>query len=129
MGVLFIIAKKVYFYSFKLTVVDPMFSIGQVIMGIIVILIIYRIAKDYNSKRSNPTIAAAATVITKRQELSSSGLNNSNYTWYYVTFEFDTRDRIELSVSGREYGLMAEHDKGMLTFQGNKFIGFDRTRA
>lgn len=47
-------------------------------------------------------------------------------TSYYVTFQVDSGDRMELSVSGSEYGVLAEGDKGQLTFQGTRYLTFDR---
>ena len=53
----------------------------------------------------------------------------STSTHYYVTFQFDSGDRLELHVPGREYGMMAEGDVGDLTFQGTRYLGFDRHTA
>ncbi len=50
----------------------------------------------------------------------------SSSTWYYVTFEVESKDRMELEVSGSEYGMLAEGDKGKLTFQGTRYLGFVR---
>ena len=45
-------------------------------------------------------------------------------TRYYVTFQVESGDRMEFSVSGREYGLLVEGDTGRLTFQGTRYLGF-----
>ena len=34
---------------------------------------------------------------------------------------------MELSVAGKEYGQMVEGDVGELSFQGTRFLGFDRS--
>jgi hypothetical protein len=47
-------------------------------------------------------------------------------TSYYVTFQFDNGDRTELHLSGKEYGMLAENDLGILTFQGTRFHTFER---
>ena len=36
---------------------------------------------------------------------------------------------MELSLSGREYGLLAQGDVGRLTFQGSRYHRFERTRV
>ena len=51
------------------------------------------------------------------------------YTRYFVTFEFESGDRLELKVDGSEYGLLAEGDCGMLSFQGTRYLGFVRGRT
>ena len=35
---------------------------------------------------------------------------------------------MELEMSGEQYGLIAEGDQGQLTFQGTRFISFERDR-
>jgi hypothetical protein len=47
-------------------------------------------------------------------------------TSYYVTFQVASGDRMELHVSGREYGILIEGDYGKLTFQGTRYLGFQR---
>ena len=54
-------------------------------------------------------------------------MHTSRSTSYYVTFEVESGDRLELRISGSEYGLLAEGDFGMLTFQGTRYLSFDRT--
>lgn len=51
------------------------------------------------------------------------------YTRYYVTFEFESGDQLELKVDGSEYGLLAEGDNGMLSFQDTRYLGFVRGRT
>ena len=49
-----------------------------------------------------------------------------SHTNYYVTFEVESGDRMELELQGHEYGLLVEGDKGKLTFQGTRYLGFER---
>jgi len=39
---------------------------------------------------------------------------------------FSALDRIELCVSGTEYGMLVEGDTGRLTFQGTRYLSFER---
>ena len=52
--------------------------------------------------------------------------HTSTSTTYYVTFEVCSGDRMELRLQGHEYGLIVEGDRGELTFQGTRFLGFTR---
>ena len=54
------------------------------------------------------------------------GYYSTSSTSYYVTFQVESGDRIELPVSGREYGMLAEGDIGKLTFQGTRYLLFER---
>ncbi len=40
----------------------------------------------------------------------------------------ESGDRIELAVSGYDYGQLCEGDRGRLTFQGTRYLGFERDR-
>jgi len=39
----------------------------------------------------------------------------------------ESGDRFELQLQGQEYGLLVEGDRGKLTFQGTRFLEFQRT--
>ena len=58
-----------------------------------------------------------AMVITKR---SPSG------TEYFVGVELEGGERMELWVSGSQYGLLLEGDQGLLTWQGRRLVSFER---
>jgi hypothetical protein len=53
----------------------------------------------------------------------------STTTTYFVTFEEDSGQRRELQVSGRDYGQLAEGDRGHLIHQGRRYKGFTRATA
>ena len=48
------------------------------------------------------------------------------FTSYYVTFQVESGDRMEFRVSGSEYGTYIEGDTGKLSFQGTRYLGFER---
>lgn len=87
---------------------------------------------------NSPRLTVSARIVAKRQNTTHNNQPNSgdisgahgfhtiSSTSYYVTFQVDSGDRIELSVSGSEYGVLAEGDKGQLTFQGTRYLTFDR---
>ena len=56
-----------------------------------------------------------------------AGMHHSHSTTYYVTFQVESGDRMELHVAGHEYGMLIEGDRGMLTFQGTRYLGFERS--
>ena len=62
------------------------------------------------------------TVIGKRASY------RNNLTSYYTTFEFDDGNRLECRLSGQQYGLLVEGDKGILEHQYIRFISFERER-
>ena len=54
------------------------------------------------------------------------GYTSTSATTYYVTFQVESGDRMELRLSGTEYGQLAEGDTGKLSFQGTRYLGFER---
>ena len=48
------------------------------------------------------------------------------FTTYYVTFQVESGDRMELAVDGEDYGMLVEGDRGRLSFQGTRYLGFER---
>lgn len=55
-------------------------------------------------------------------------MHTSSSTTYYVTFEVKSGNRIELIVSGQEFGMLVEGDCGELTFQGTRYKAFERNK-
>lgn len=108
--------------------VEPIELFGYVIAGVIIIVIICVIISGlirWSRNNHSPILTVDARIVSKRQNVSGS--DSSTSTWYYVTFELENRERIELPVSGKEYGMLAEGDSGKLTFQGTRYKGFERT--
>lgn len=87
--------------------------------------------RTWNKNNHSPRLDVAAVVVTKRTSTSRHHHSDTHHTTastsYYATFQFDSGDRLELSVSGPEYGMLAEGDRGTLTFQGTRFLGFQRS--
>lgn len=86
---------------------------------------------QWNRNDHAPRLTVPVTVIAKRANVSRHHRGTEHHhtntaTTYYVTFEVESGDRMELHVAGYEYGLMIEGDKGMLTFQGTRFLKFER---
>ena len=107
------------------------------ILGVFVVAAIRGIA-TWNKNNHSPQLSVSARVVSRRTEVSqhsfanggdvtgAQGYTTSSSTWYYVTFEVESGDRMEFSVSGKEYGLLAEGDVGKLTFQGTRYLSFLR---
>jgi urease beta subunit len=102
------------------------------VLGIIIMRLIQG-AMQWNRNNKSPVLTVDAVVVAKRADVSHyhhTDSNNMSYmnssTTYYVTFEVPSGDRMELRVSDREYGMLVEHDVGKLTFQGTRYLGFER---
>ena len=81
--------------------------------------------RHWHKNNQAPRLTVSAAVVTKRTHHSGSS-RSSGTTRYYATFEVESGDRFELMLDGYEYGLLIEGDRGRLTFQGTRFLGFER---
>ena len=110
-----------------------MFSIVFIIViGMFVVTAIKGIGR-WNKNNNSPRLTVPATVVAKRTNVSHhnhAGTNghhhHSTSTTYYVTFQVESGDRMELHLSGHEFGMLVEGDKGKLSFQGTRYLGFER---
>lgn len=110
-----------------------MFSIVFVIVIGMFIVTAIRGIGEWNKNNHSPRLTVIATAVAKRTNVSHhhhGGVNEHHHhhtsTSYYVTFQVESGDRMELQVSGQEYGMVVEGDVGNLTFQGTRYLGFER---
>lgn len=103
----------------------------NLIFALVITMFIVTIIKgvmQWNKNNHSPRLNVVATVVDKHTHVSHHNNDNmhSSHTTYYVTFEFQSKDRIELGVPRSEYGYIVEGDTGELVFQGTRFISFTR---
>ncbi len=108
-----------------------------IVFGIIIFSFIQGI-HTWNKNNHSPRLTVPAVVVAKRENVThhqhanggdvsgAQGFHTTTSTSYFVTFQVESGDRIEFSVSGSEYGMLAEGDTGRLTFQGTRYGSFER---
>ena len=111
-----------------------MFSIMEFIFPIfflgffaIFFVILFRSLKEWNKNNHSPKLTVETTVVGRRNHRSGGGHNGTAHTSYYITFQVESGDRMELPIPANEYGYIVEGDRGKLTFQGTRFLSFERT--
>ena len=111
---------------------NAMFTIVPILIIGVFIFIIIKGVTEWSSNNNSPKLTVPASVVTKRTSTSGGGhhsdsnMHSTTTTSYYVTFEFESGDRTEFGLSGSQYGMLAEADIGILTFQGTRYLGFER---
>lgn len=91
--------------------------------GVVIFIIVSNVRQTSRNNHA-PRLTIPAEVVGKRDHRSHH--RNGHSTTYYVTFQVESGDRMELHVAGSEFGLLREGDRGRLTFQGTRFLGFER---
>jgi len=81
---------------------------------------------QWQRNRMAPRLSVGADVVSKRSDRFIPTDDAPPNGDYFVTFEMEGGDRMELNVSGSEYGVLVEGDTGSLTFQGTRYLGFER---
>ena len=95
------------------------------VFGIIIVTMVRGIG-EWNKNNQSPKLTVPVTVVAKRSDVDRGIETMHTFTSYYVTFQVESGDRMEFAVSGMEYGMLAEGDRGMLTFQGTRYLNFRR---
>lgn len=109
------------------------FLVFFLILGVFIVTLFQGVCQ-WNKNNHSPRLTVNASVVAKRTKVShhhhhhGAGIASSysSSTSYYVTFEVESGDRMELHVSGNEYGMLVEGDYGQLTFQGTRYLSFER---
>lgn len=98
-----------------------------------ILFVICKSIMQWNKNNHSPRLTVDATVVTKRTQVTThhhdtagGGGHVMHDTAYFVAFQVESGDRMEFRVNGREYGMLAEGDAGKLTFQGTRYLEFER---
>lgn len=115
-------------FGLGFTIFEILFAIVfAVVIGMFIVIAVKGI-RQWNRNNHAPRLTVPATVAAKRTNVSHHHHNNhtTHSTSYYVTFQVESGDRMELHMAGHEFGMLIEGDRGMLTFQGTRYLGFER---
>lgn len=117
---------------------DILFFLFPVFFVMVAGIILYSIIQNIVQWEKNnqfPVLTVEAFLVAKRISVSHHNTVSDisapvmmSFSTYYLTFQVESGDRMEFSVKGKEYGLLAEGDKGKLTFQGSRYLQFERER-
>ena len=102
------------------------------VFGIIIVAMVRGIG-EWNKNNHSPKLSVPAKVVSRRTAVSrhhhhqGNGMHHTHTaTSYYATFQVESGDRMEFEVDGSDYGLLVQGDIGKLSFQGTRYLGFER---
>lgn len=111
--------------STMLGVSGIVFLLAFMVSFVLFVLILYVIIKAIKNNSQSAQLTVQATVIGKRTRYYlREGFPGNEI--YYVSFEIKGGDRVELNTTARDYGILFEGDRGLLTFRGSYFLEFQR---
>ena len=119
-------------YHFGFGIFSVLFILMFITFFVVFIIGLVIGIKKWNKNNHAPRLTVPVTVVSKRTNVSHHHHAGEHHmstmdTTYYVTFQVESGDRMELHMTGQEYGLLVEGDRGRLTFQGTRYLGFERT--
>mgnify|MGYP000782231409 FL=1 len=98
------------------------------VFGIIIVTMVRGVG-EWNKNNQSPKLTVPVTVVAKRSDVHRGIETMHTFISYYVTFQVESGDRMEFEVSDMEYGMLAEGDSGELTFQGTRYLNFQRNES
>lgn len=121
-------------FGFGFHAFEGMFTLVFVlVIGLFIYAVVQAIARKQKNDAS-PRLTVLARVVSRRQEVTHHARNmndgvyhTSSTTRYFVTFQVESGDRMELELDGSNFGMLAEGDEGRLSFQGTRFLDFQRS--
>ena len=121
-------------FGFGFHAFEGMFTLVFVlVIGLFIYAVVQAIARKQKNDAS-PRLTVQARVVSRRQEVTHHARNmndgvyhTSSTTRYFVTFQVESGDRLELQLDGSDFGMLAEGAEGRLSFQGTRFLDFQRT--
>ena len=120
-------------FAFGFDMFGIMFTLVFVLVIGTFIVTAVRGISQWNKNNNSPRLTVPALVVAKRTNVTRhhhGGANGHHHhhtsTTYYATFQVESGDRMELHMTGNEYGMLVEGDQGNLSFQGTRYLGFER---
>lgn len=118
----------------SLFVLVPLFI--AFVFVLLVCSIIFRAVRgvsEWSYNNAQPVLNVSARVVTKRTTTDGhlhGRIHDHSHgrirTSHFVTFELDSRERMEFLMAGRKFGMLVEGDRGSLQYQGTRYKGFHR---
>lgn len=117
---------------------DAMVAIIFILVIVVFAVIIIKGIGEWNQNNHSLRQDVNAVVVSKRTEVSqhrhanagdstgAHGYHTTVVSSHYVTFQVESGGQIEFSMDGSEYGTLMEGDRGKLSFQGTRYLGFER---
>lgn len=108
-----------------------MFAMFYIVFFLVIAVFVFTFVKiitEWVSNNNSPRLSVDAKIVDKHMTTHHhhhSGHHSHSHS-YFITFEVQSGDRMELRVPRTEFGLLVEGDEGVLSFQGTRFLGFER---
>ena len=124
--------------GFSFMLFEGLFFVTFLIVLAVIVIVLVKSLSTWSKNNNSPLLKVNASVVAKRDKATvhrgtmSSEMHMRTGTRthhdYYVTFQVESGDRLELEVPESEYGCIIEGDKGVVSFKGTRFVAFEREK-
>lgn len=115
---------------FLFSIMEVLFPLMFLMFFVLFAVTAFRGLSQWNKNNHSPRLTVQASVVSRRDHRSrhhnQTTHTSHTSTTYYATFQFESGDRLELNIPATDFGYLIEGDQGKLTFQGTRFISFER---
>ena len=101
-----------------------LFFVAFTLIFCTILATVFQSIRQWNKNNHAPRVTVPVTVVAKRADVRHRKNMDDDFSRTYTIII--SGDRMELSVEANAYGLMVEGDKGKLTFQGTRYLNFER---
>lgn len=110
---------------------------GAMFAAILLSLLVTVIVQEHKNKHA-PKLTVNAVITSKRisnirnnhsKDVANQALYTVATTDFYVTFKFENGKKREFMIGPTEYGRLFKGEKGKLTYQGNRFLSFEKEKS
>ena len=114
------------------SIVSLLFSMAPLLLLLLIIvvavIVFIRLCKPKAQRAvgAGASVPAAPPAPVQQQNAMVITKRSPSSTEYFVGVELEGGERMELWVSGSQYGLLLEGDQGLLTWQGRRLVSFER---
>lgn len=126
------------FYGSGYDSFDAVFALAFLLAASVIVVVIIKNVSEWQKNNNSPRLAVEAVVVDRKKEVQhkqhanagdatgAHGYHMTTSVTYFVTFQVESGDQMKFTVNGNEYETLQEGMHGKLSFQGSRYIGFER---
>lgn len=126
------------FYGFGYDTFNAIFSFVFLIAVAVIVVVLVKGVAQWHENNEAPRLTVEARVVNKREDIhyeqhanagditGAHGYHTTTSVVYFVTFQVESGDQMRFVVNSSEYEMLQEGMSGRVSFQGSRFLGFEK---
>lgn len=126
------------FYGFGYGSLNVIFSFVFLIAVAVIAVALIKGVAQWHENNESPRLTVQARVVNKRKDIhhehhanagditGAHGYHTTTSVVYFVTFQVESGDQMGFVVNSSEYEMLQEGTSGRVSFQGSRYLGFEK---